>query len=189
MDDEQSLEDVLNEIGGQDPLPTGSPIDITQIQPPIIEEPIEPAKPKTIPLPTPELLAPSGPPETIIAEVKPDVMQIDAAKLVKQYLTVYEKFLNNYDADRGQIEKTILHLEDIVFNVGGAQRVHIEMLVAALRTKSETNGNIVKALDSVAKILAAAKGTQVLINNNNSGSAQQDLAKILEKPPYPDEKR
>lgn len=186
--DEESLEDVLNEISGNvDPLPTGSPIDITKIQPPIIEEPFEPTTPA--PVQEPELLAPSKPPDVMMVEVKPDPMQIDAAKLVKQYLTVYEKFLSNYDADRGQIEKTIKHLEDIVFNVGGAQRVHIEMLVAALRTKSETNGNIVKALDSVAKILAAAKGTQVLINNNNAGSAQQDLAKILEKPLYPDEKR
>lgn len=176
MDEDENLKNVLDEIGGTvDPLAV-DPIDITKIQPPIVEEPL--------------LLPPIQPPaDATLVEVKPDAMQIDAAKLVKQYLTVYEKFLNNYDADRGQIEKTIKHLEDIVFNVGGAQRVHIEMLVAALRTKAETNGNIVKALDSVAKILAAAKGTQVLINNNNSSSAQQDLAKILEKPLYPDEKR
>lgn len=183
MDENEELKNVLDEIGAQDPLPTGSPIDITKIQPPIVEEP-EPVQQPVA------LSAPNTPPTTDIAVTAPtEVAQIDAAKLIKQYLTVYEKFLNNYDADRDQIERTIKHLEDIVFNVGGAQRVHIEMLVAALRTKAETGGNIVKALDSVAKILAAAKGTQVLINNNNSGSAQVDLAKILERPPYPDELR
>lgn len=178
--DNEELQNMLDEIGGdKDPLPAGSPIDITKIEPPLAEEPVVSAPPPTLPAPAPAPVEMS----TI------DPNQIDAAKLLKQYLAVYEKFLTNYDADRDQIEKTIKHLEDLVLNVGGAQRVHVEMLVAALRVKSETNGNVVKALDSIAKILAAAKGTQVLINNNNNGSAQIDLAKILAQPLYPDEQR
>lgn len=175
MDNEQDeLKNLLDEVG-VDPLPAGTPIDITKIEPPLIEEPVltDPAPPPALPLPV---------------DPKPDQAMVDAAKLVNQYLAVYEKFLNNYDADRAQIEKTIKHLEDIVFNVGGAQRVHVEMLVAALRTKAETGGNIVKAMDSLAKILAAAKGTQVLINNNNNNNNQRDLANILNAKPYPDEK-
>ena len=177
MDNENDeLKDILNELGG-DPLPgDGQPIDITKIEPPIVEEPV-----------LSEPVPPAAPP--IKVDVQPmDPAQLDATKLVKQFLAVHEKFLNNYDADRDQIERTIKHLEDIVFNVQGAQRVHLEMLVAALRTKSETNGNVVKAMDSIAKILAASKGTQVLINNNNSSNAQQDLAEILRTPLYPDEK-
>jgi hypothetical protein len=174
MDNENNeLESILDEI--RDPLPTEAmPIDITKIEPPLVEE-------------APQAIAP------VPAEVQPappsDSLQIDASQLLKQYLTVYEKFLNNYDDDRAQIERTIKHLENVVFNIPGAPRVNLEMLVAAQRTKAETNGNIVKALDSIAKILAAAKGTQVLINNNNNGSAQLDLAKILSSPLYPDEKR
>lgn len=180
MAEDEELKNILNEIGGdQDPLAAGQPIDITKIEPPIIEEPAPP------PPPPPALPAPAQ--QVEIGSIDPN--QIDAGKLLKQYLAVYEKFLTNYDADRDQIEKTIKHLEDIVLNVGGAQRVHVEMLVAALRVKTETNGNVVKALDSIAKILAAAKGTQVLINNNNSGNAQLDLAKILSQPLYPDEQR
>lgn len=176
MADNEELQNMLNEIGGdKDPLPSGQAIDITKIEPPLAEEPMVPAP---APPPTPTL--------PVVPPVDPN--QIDAAKLLKQYLAVYEKFLTNYDADRDQIEKTIKHLEDIVLNVGGAQRVHVEMLVAALRVKTETNGNVVKALDSIAKILAAAKGTQVLINNNSTNT-QVDLAKILAQPLYPDEQR
>lgn len=182
MADNDELQNMLDEIGGdKDPLPTGSPIDITKIEPPIIEEPVAPAPPAAPPPPAAPII-----PKVEMVAIDPN--QIDAGKLLKQYLAVYEKFLTNYDADRDQIEKTIHHLEDIVLNVGGAQRVHVEMLVAALRVKTETNGNVVKALDSIAKILAAAKGTQVLINNNN-GSTQVDLAKILAQPLYPDERR
>lgn len=169
MDNENKdeLENLLNEMES-DPLP----VDITKIEVPIVEEPEPTAVVPAVPTP----VVPTPAPE-----------QIDAAKLIKQYLTVYEKFLTNYDTDRAQIERTIHHLEDIVFNVSGAQRVHIEMLVAALRTKAETGGNIVKAMDSLAKILAAAKGTQVLISNTNN-NIQQDLDEILKKPLYPDEK-
>lgn len=172
--DNEELKQVLDSIAdGKDPLP---PVDITKIEPPIVEDPLPP-----------ELPAPPAPAPTEVVEA-PSTSVIDAPKLVKQYLDVYEKFLTNYDSDRDQIEKTIKHLEDVVFNVGSAQRVHIEMLVAALRTKAETNGNIVKAMDSVAKILAAAKGTQILINNSN-GNMQKDLAAILKTPLYPDEQR
>jgi hypothetical protein len=179
MNEDEELKNVLDEIGNVDPLPTNS-IDITKIEPPLVEEPVLPVFPSN---PT-DL---TNPATTVVAN--PEPVQFDPAQLLRQYLTVYEKFLVNYDSDRAQIEKTIKHLEDVVFNMPGAPRVNLEMLVAALRTKAETNGNIVKALDSVAKILAAAKGTQVLINNNNSGSAQMDLAKILSTPAYPDEKR
>jgi hypothetical protein len=176
--DNDELEKILDEVG--DPLPASdAPIDITKIEPPIIEEPI-----------TPTAVVPAPPAPPPVAQSAPsDPAQIDATQLLKQYLSVYEKFLNNYDSDRAQIEKTIKHLEDIVFNFPGAPRVNLEMLVAAQRTKAETNGNIVKALDSIAKILAAAKGTQVLINNNNSSGTQMDLAKILSQPLYPDEMR
>lgn len=175
MDNEnenEELENLLDEIA--DPLPADAPIDIIKIEPPIVEE---------------QNVVPPPAPPALPAEVPADGLQIDASQLLRQYLTVYEKFLNNYDDDRAQIERTIKHLEQVVFNIPGAPRVNLEMLVAAQRTKAETNGNIVKALDSIAKILAAAKGTQVLINNNNGNSAQLDLAKILSSPLYPDEKR
>lgn len=179
-DNNEELKNILDSLSeGKDPLPPVEPIDIIKIQPPLVQEEVqEPAPPAPPPVPA----------VPISAEVMSQD-QIDAMKLMRQYVTVYDKFLKNYDTDREQIEKTINHLEDIVFNVGGAQRVHIEMLVAALRTKAETNGNIVKALDSVAKILAATKGTQVLIQNNNNNNTQKDLAEILKSPLYPDETR
>jgi len=176
------LKNILDSLSdGKDPLPAAAPIDITKIQPPLVQEEEQAQTPPPAPPPAPPVVA-------VPAEVMSQE-QIDAMKLMRQYISVYDKFLKNYDTDREQIEKTISHLEDIVFNVGGAQRVHIEMLVAALRTKAETNGNIVKALDSVAKILAATKGTQVLIQNNNNNNAQKDLAEILKAPLYPDEHR
>lgn len=147
---------------------------------PVVEQPVD----IPVEMPSPkdlEEVAPA-PPTPVVVKDEND-LQISA--FVKKFGEVANDILGNYKADRDQINDTIEYLENIVFNAGG-QRVHMEMLVAALRTKAETNASTVKVLDSLAKFLAATKGTNVFVQNNHT-TIQDDLQGILAKGPYLDE--
>lgn len=146
----------------------------------------EPAAPEPAPdpIPDPKALVPAA--SVTVAPVDDPAGQQRISEFVKKFGEVSNEILNNYKSDRDQINDTIEYLENIVFNAAG-KGVHIEMLVAALRTKAETNASAVKLLDSLAKFLAATKNTSVFVQNNNNTSIQEDLAKILAKAPYLDE--
>jgi ABC-type transporter Mla subunit MlaD len=108
-------------------------------------------------------------------------------KFINKFNDVASKVLDNYDADRGQLEETIQFLDDVVKS-GSANKVYVEMLVAALRTKTDTNTNAVKLLDAIAKIVSASKNTPLFVQNNQT-NVQADLSKLLDCPEYPDEQR
>jgi hypothetical protein len=155
--DDQALKDLLNDLSNEPPE----------------EEPEETPDPKQL--------------EPIVAQPTPitTMEQQQITEFAKKFGEVSNEILSNYKADRDQINDTIEYLENLVFNATG-QRVHVEMLVAALRTKAETNASAVKLLDSLAKFLAATKGTNVFVQNNNT-TIQDDLKQILAKAPYLDE--
>lgn len=110
----------------------------------------------------------------------------EAQKLLKIFMDVSNMILNNYKDDRNQIEKTIQYLDNMSQMGPKGGRVYVEMLVAALRTKAETNTNVVKVLDAMAKFISAGKGTQIFVQQNNSATPS-DLAQLLDSPRYPDE--
>lgn len=120
-----------------------------------------------------------------VAAMPPPADQLQINEFAKKFSEVAGEILGNYKADRDQINDTIEFLENLVFNSTG-QRVHVEMLVAAERTKAETNATAVKLLDSYAKFLAATKGTNIFVQNNHT-TIQDDLQQILAKGPYLDE--
>lgn len=132
------------------------------------------------------------PPETLpvlppVAPKQEMVTPDEAQRVFKQFMEISGDILNNYKADRAQIEQTIQYLEQMA-NLGPkGGRVYVEMLVAALKTKAETNTNAVKILDAMAKMVSAGKGTPIFIQQNQ-GAAPADLAKLLDIPKYPDEK-
>lgn len=158
----EALKSVLDELSsGQDPLP-GNQSD---------NQPL----PVSISLPSAT--------EVAVSNETPD----ELSQLLLKFRTIADTVLNNYELDRGQIEKTIQHLDQIVQMGPKVPRVYVEMLVSALRTKAETNANAVKLLDALAKLLSAGKGTQIFMNQRVN--APGDLAKLLETPPFPDEVR
>lgn len=176
IQEDEELNNILDELSdGQD----------------IVENEVPGTQPKV------ELPAIPSPAETKPIPVEPKVVEpaqnqgaLELAQLLKTFMPIAQDIFTNYKSDREQIEKTVKFLEDMVFNVPSAGRVHIEMLVASLKTKSDTSISAVKLLDSLAKILAASKGTSILIQNNNgnAGSAQEELDDILDADSYPDEK-
>lgn len=120
------------------------------------------------------------PPATALSA--PDELQ----QLLSRFREVSNIVLNNYNSDREQIEGVIQFLDQMVQMGPKAPRVYVEMLVAALRTKAETNANAVKLLDSFAKLLSAGKGTNVFVNQGQSFDTS-DLKQLLDAPAYPDE--
>lgn len=158
--EDPSLKELLNELAGES--------DEVVVEVPEVLETPDPKELEAV-QPTP------------IAKEDPQVIEF-----AKKFSEIAGDILGNYKLDRDQINDTIEYLENIVLN-GSGQRVHVEMLVAALRTKAETNASTVKVLDSYAKFLAATKGTNILVQNNNSTSIQDDLRQILSKEPYLDE--
>lgn len=127
---------------------------------------------------------------TITRPIVPSETPTDAngelQHLLSQFKNVADTVLNNYNADRNQIEGVIQFLDQMVQMGPKTPRVYVEMLVAALRTKTETNTNAVKLLDSLAKLLSAGKGTSVFVNQGQSFDSS-DLKKLLDAPAFPDE--
>ena len=152
--------------------------EVTESQP----EPVAEVKPQ------PPIAEPVAEPAPVV-EVKQNMVPEDETqKIFKKFLDISNTILQNYNADRQQIEKTIEYLDNMTQLGPKSGRVYVEMLVAALRTKAETNTNAVKLLDAMAKFLSAGKGTPIFIQQNQ-GVAPTDLAKLLEAPEYPDERR
>lgn len=121
------------------------------------------------------------------APAKQEVTPDEAQRVFKTFMAISTDILNNYKSDRDQIEKTIVYLEQMSQLGPKGGRVYVEMLVAALKTKAETNTNAVKILDAMAKMVSAGKGTPIFIQQNQ-GSSPVDLRALLDAPKYPDEK-
>jgi len=122
-----------------------------------------------------------NPADQNLEEQKDEVQQ-----LVSRFKQIADVILTNYNSDRDQIEDTIKHLDSIVQMGPKVPRVYVEMLVSALRVKTETSGNVVKLLDSLAKLLSAGKNTQIFTASVNTSPA--DLKALLDVPRFPDEK-
>lgn len=118
---------------------------------------------------------------------KPEPGSDEAQRVFKQFMDISQDILNNYKADRAQIEQTIQYLEQMSQLGPKGGRVYVEMLVAALRTKAETNTNAVKLLDAMAKMVSAGKGSSIF-TQQNQGVAPAELAELLKLPKYTDEK-
>lgn len=167
--DENDIENV--------PQPESTPIENPPVMNQDLKDLLESEEKPIIPEPTP---AP-------VAEVKEPPQTDEAQKLLKIFMDVSNMILNNYKDDRAQIEKTIQYLDNMSQLGPKGGRVYVEMLVAALRTKAETNTNVVKVLDAMAKFISAGKGTQIFVQNNNNAATPSDLAKLLDAPRYEDE--
>lgn len=127
------------------------------------------------------------PADTIVPAPKSDISSDEAQRVFKQFMDISNDILNNYKADRAQIEQTIQYLEGMSQLGPKGGRVYVEMLVAALRTKAETNTNAIKLLDAMAKMVSAGKGTPIFVQQNQ-GVAPAELAELLKLPKYLDEK-
>jgi len=156
------------------------------------EKPIEDAgsvKPEATPIvenqDLKELL--DTPAEVITAPPAPGLPTDEAQRVFQKFMDIANDILNNYKADRAQIEQTIQYLEQMSQLGPKGGRVYIEMLVAALRVKTDASMNAVKVMDAMAKMVSAGKGTPIFVQQNQ-GVAPAELAELLKLPKYTDEK-
>jgi len=133
--------------------------DIDTIIDPVIEDDAKPAKIKEAPIII------EATPEIITAQpIENDKLGNYVVDLLESFKETDSKILTHFDEDRKEIQDVITHLRSRVFGDDKPQRVYVEMLVQALKIKSDTNANAIKLLDSKAKLLASGKphftGTQ-----------------------------
>lgn len=113
-------------------------------------------------------------------------------ELIKLFGSTVEIIVNNYATDRAQVENAISYFEDQVKVARAAKEklppAIIEGWVKLLMVKAEINSNSVGVLDSMAKLLAAAKNNNLVINIGENGKAGGlDLEKLLSQEPKDDE--
>lgn len=126
-------------------------------------------------------------PAEAITAPAPGLPTDEAQRVFQKFMDIANDILNNYKADRAQIEQTIQYLEQMSQLGPKGGRVYIEMLVAALRVKTDASMNAVKVMDAMAKMVSAGKGTPIFVQQNQ-GVAPAELAELLKLPKYTDEK-
>ena len=127
------------------------------------------------------------PAEAVVQPPTPALPTDEAQRVFQKFMDIANDILNNYKADRAQIEQTIQYLEQMSQLGPKGGRVYIEMLVAALRVKTDASMNAVKVMDAMAKMVSAGKGTPIFVQQNQ-GVAPAELAELLKLPKYTDEK-
>lgn len=204
LDDD--LRDLLDQLDEQDEfLPTDE--DIAEELEPAKEEPKpEPAKEEPKPEPAQEeVLAPTGDETALrpideLAEIKDQrrfdgtehlstaAVQVDAESDVSHYLEkmdeVADEILQACRSDRQEAQDVINMLRgqcDTAHNKGGQpSRMYVDGLVKAVEVKANINGNAVKAMEGVSKMIAATKAA-TNVQNNNIQMSGAELDEILSK--------
>ena len=143
---DEELERLLKEV--KDPLPAGDT--------------------PNLPVPIQELV-----PEPIEDEGSEETTDNDVRLVLNKFHGVTDKILHNYDCDRDEVGDAVERLRDMLMSSKKPPGYVVEVYVSALKTKSDTNTNIIKLLDAFAKIISSTKGTNV------SQSTSIDLSALL----------
>lgn len=117
-----------------------------------------------------------------IVDAKPienDKLDNYVVDLLESFKDTDEKILKHFTEDRKEIQDVITHLRSRVFSENNPQRVYVEMLVQALKIKSETNANAIKLLDSKAKLLAAGRN-QFVQTQDEGAFPLKELERLLD---------
>jgi hypothetical protein len=109
----------------------------------------------------------------------------EANKYLDKMDEVSEEVLQACQADRQEAQDVINMLrkqcEDAHSNQRIPARMYVDGLVKAVEVKANINGNAVKVMEGVAKMIAATKAS-TNIQNNNMNVSNAELDEILSKP-------
>jgi hypothetical protein len=153
---DKELESLLNEV--KEPLPVGN------ISHPEVKDPLPVGNaPKP---PVDQLPVVQG-----AAAIVQDKIENDTQVILEKFHDVTDRILRNFNDDRDEIEDTIDRLRDMLMSSAKPQSFVVEGLVSALKTKADTNSNIIKMLDAFAKIISSTKGTNIQQNTSIDLSA------------------
>lgn len=132
------------------------------------------------------------PPSELIQEEEEGKEQAGVRQLVMKFAGVVDEVLENNTENRKQLQEAIEYLDTQIKEAreSGAKLspVFVEQWAKLMIAKAEINTNTSKVLDSVAKLVAAGKGNElVIVNNNMEKTGSLDLESLLSQPAYEDE--
>jgi hypothetical protein len=173
IQEDSELVDLLNSVSKSQKPPE---------QKALTAEPKSVVEPQLSPAPEP----PPLPPATL---TKVEVIKDDLGikKLIGKFTDSVDVIISNQGADRQQAENTFAYLDNLIrtafaSNVKVSPSI-IEAWVKSMQIKSDINANAVGALDSIAKLLAAAKKHDLIINlGGGADPSGIDLAALLAQP-------
>jgi len=141
-----------------DPELEPEPVIANPVPEPVLEDP-PPAVPATVP--ATDLFDPE--------EDDSDLLNI--TDFVRQHERDYDAAKNNITRDRAKADQVVAILMQRVED-GGASNQETESLVQAVKLLIDSNGHLVRLLDSKSKLLTASRGSlRTLIQQNFGGSA------------------
>jgi len=149
---DEELENLLKEV--QEPLPGASHTPAPLTGPAPLTEPA-PTTPVEI---VPTAAIPGQEPE------QEDISN-DIKIILKKFHDVTDRILHNFACDRDEVGDTIERLRDMMINTRKPPEFVVMGLVSALKTKADTNSNIIKLLDAFAKIISSTKNTNIMQQN------------------------
>jgi len=177
--------DLVSILGGSDEDIIEEPVPAEPEQPPV-------AKEITVTEPVLETVKTTYAEPEIFKDKPEDETSKRINELIKLFGSTVEVIVNNYATDRAQVESAISYFEDQVKVARAAKEKLppsiIEGWVKLLMVKAEINSNSVGVLDSMAKLLAAAKNNNLVINIGEGGqTGGLNLEKLLSQEPKDDE--
>jgi|APFre7841882654_1041346.scaffolds.fasta_scaffold236505_1 hypothetical protein len=175
QDDEEDEQTLESDNGIDEPLPKVIQFEI--IEPELVKA----SEVQTI-LPSSDLL---------IQPIQEDAAGVKV--LLGVFGTTVQDIVRNYTKDREQIDKAIEYFESEVKSsqTSGAKLspAFIEAWAKLLQAKAEINMSATSSLDSIAKLISAGKGNDLVINlNGKIPKGNLNLEALLTQPKYEDEK-
>lgn len=160
--------DIGPEVGEEEPKPVLAPAEKPSEPPPQLPAPI---------LETPESPAEKADTDLFDEEETPPGVA-DLQEFVRKHDHDYEEVKTNLRVDRAKADEIVRMLLERVGS-GTASNQETESLVQAVKCLVDSNGYMVRLLDSKSKLLSASKGTVGAIIQQNFGRADTELETLL----------
>jgi hypothetical protein len=173
-DDLQGMLEEL-ELDSETEEPTKLEPDVEPVKP-VVADPVP--KPILDDPPPPPVLAPVPPTDLFDTESEPDEL-FDIRDFIKQHERDYGDAKGNIYRDRAKADEVVRILMQRVED-GGASNQETESLVQAVKLLIDSNGHLVRLLDSKSKLLTASRGgMKTLIQQNFGRNENTDLEDLL----------
>lgn len=165
---------------------------LSEIAQPPDEEEFVPPVTQTVTVAEPVLSSPAAQAFPIsqlseATQVPPEQLDPHGLKqLVSGFVTQVARITSNTEADRIQLQGAIDALDARIKGALNGEtpvpQIYVESWAKLLVAKADINANASSVLDSVAKLLAALKKSDVIVNNNNTNApGSLDLISLLSK--------
>lgn len=125
---------------------------------------------------------PDRPPTQPVPIVEKDVKNVRALEsLFDQFASTAHSMLHNAAEDRNQLNEAIELLGNKIRTHDRVQGAVIEQWVNAMRAKADLNVSTTKLLDSIAKLLSAAKSNPIISGQDDIEDGDVDFDELLNK--------